>query len=79
MGRALGTTVLEERLGAQRTLVAMLIAQLQDNGLIDRGMLEADYWKVHEQGQLGDHAQHDMIGLFHQVDLMLDGWERQRQ
>jgi|GEM_PF-2990892 len=79
MGKELGTTVLEERLGAQRTLLAMLVAHLEDNGLIDRAALESGYWQVHEQSGLGDHAQYDMIGLFHQVDLTLDLWEARRQ
>lgn len=79
MGKELGTTVLEERLGAQRTLMAMLMAHLADNGLIDRNVIESDYWALHEYAKLGEHAQNDMIGLFHMVDQMLDGWESQRQ
>ncbi|MBL3601604.1 MAG: hypothetical protein JMN25_17360 [gamma proteobacterium endosymbiont of Lamellibrachia anaximandri] len=75
----LETTVLEERLGAQRTLMAMLIAHLQDGGLINRSVLEGDYWKVQERALSPDHAHHDMIVLFSQVDLMLEGWDRQRR
>lgn len=76
MGKeSLRTTELEQRLGAQRLLMAMLIAHLQDNGLIDKEVLEADCLATQDLAELGEHAQQDIEEVFHLADLKLGEWK----
>lgn len=73
------TTDLEHRLGAMRMLSAMLLAHLQDNGLVDRDLLEADYWKTLELAGSCEHARLDMLTVFEQATVMVDIWNDRRQ
>lgn len=71
-------TPLEERLGVHRTLLAMLIAHLEDNGLIDRAVLEADVRSVHTLAGDGEPAREELRRVFQVADVMIAGWEGQR-
>ena len=71
-------TVLEERLGAYRLFLSMLLAHLEDNGLIDRHVIEADLWTVMKATQMGDHANSDMEDVFRVATSLCDGWKQQR-
>ena len=73
------TTDLEHRLGAMRLLQAMLLAHLQDNGLIERDLLEAQYWRTLEQSGACEHAHADMLTVFEQATLMVDHWSAGRR
>lgn len=69
---------LEHRLGAMRTLLGMLIAHLDDNGLIDRAVLQADLAVALDQIEQPDRVASDVAHVFRIADVMLDGWTRSR-
>lgn len=71
-------TELEHRLSALRTLTGMLIAHLDDNGLIDREVLQADLAVALDQVEPPDRVACDVAHVFRIADVMRDQWTRQR-
>lgn len=71
-------TELEHRLGAMRTFMAMLLAHLEDNGLIDRLVLEEDFRKVQAIAGANERSREDMNKVFAMADTMIAGWQGQR-
>ncbi len=71
-------TPLEDRLAAMRLLLSSLVAHLEDNGLIDRDLLERDLWMTARVGRLHESAEEDLRHVFAGADAQLDVWQRQR-
>lgn len=72
-------TALESRLSAMRLFLSMLLGHLEDNGLVDRDMLEADFWKVMEREPGHPKAREDMLRMFVMATALCDGWAAGRQ
>lgn len=71
-------TVLEERLGAHRLFLSMLLAHLEDNGLVDRGALESEFWATLGQSIQAKHAHQDMLEVFEMATMHVDRWSLRR-
>lgn len=71
-------TPLEDRMAAMRLLFSSLVAHLEDNGLIDRDLLERDLWMTARVGHLHESAEGDLRHVFAGADALLDEWQRQR-
>lgn len=71
-------TVLEDRLYAIHVLMGQLIAHLDDNGLIDRPVLEGDTMVVLGLDDTANRAIEDMRTIFRTADTLKRSWERQR-
>ncbi|MFN3987607.1 MAG: hypothetical protein ACK4KV_19120 [Rhodocyclaceae bacterium] len=71
-------TELEHRLSALRTLTGMLIAHLDDNGLIDREVLQADLAVALDQVEQPDRVACDVAHVFRIADVMQAGWTEAR-
>jgi hypothetical protein len=74
----LRVTELESRLASMRTFLGTLLAHLEDNGLIDRPVLEADFWSLRQQSPQGERADADMRQVFAQADVLLRSWQARR-
>ncbi|MEY2632360.1 MAG: hypothetical protein RIR00_1014, partial [Pseudomonadota bacterium] len=64
-------TELEHRLASMRTFMGMLLAHLEDNGLIDRNLLEEDFWKVQATSHLCERSSADMKAVFAIADTVV--------
>lgn len=71
-------TELEDRLAVMRQLMGALVAHLEDNGLIDRDLLEQDLWKTVRVARLHEEAEEDLRRVFQVADAHIDIWQGQR-
>ncbi|MDD5249667.1 MAG: hypothetical protein PHY45_11810 [Rhodocyclaceae bacterium] len=78
-GNEIHVTALEHRLSAMRLFLGMLLGHLEDNGLIDRGTLEAEFWNVMEREPGHQRAREDLLYVFEMATILCDGWNAQRQ
>jgi hypothetical protein len=71
-------TELEERLMAQRAIMALLIAELDDAGIINKDKMRGSIDKLAEASGFGARALHDIEKLFGMVDLTLQMRRKRR-
>lgn len=72
-------TPLEHRLMAMRSFLSLMLAHLEDNGLIDRDVFEAGYWALSDRNLGDDKARRDMLEVFEMATMWGDGWRAARQ
>jgi DNA-binding HxlR family transcriptional regulator len=71
-------TQLDSRLQAMRNFLALMLAHMQDNGLIDREVFEANLWSEVESWGSSHKADEDMQEVLDDATRWAAGWARQR-